>query len=36
MAGTVPVDNVIGKAQFIAWPPARWGGVDSVNPQANP
>jgi signal peptidase I len=33
MTGTVPVDNVIGKAQFIAWPPARWGGVDSVNPQ---
>ncbi|SEH86338.1 signal peptidase I Serine peptidase. MEROPS family S26A [Mycolicibacterium rutilum] len=33
MAGTVPVDNVIGKARFIAWPPARWGGVGSVNPQ---
>jgi signal peptidase I len=32
-AGTVPVDNVIGKARFIAWPPPRWGGVDSVNPQ---
>lgn len=32
-AGTVPVDNVIGKAQFIAWPPSRWGGVSSVNPQ---
>ncbi len=31
--GTVPVDNVIGKARFIAWPPGRWGGVDSVNPQ---
>jgi signal peptidase I len=31
--GTVPVDNVIGKARFIAWPPSRWGGVDSVNPQ---
>lgn len=35
-AGTIPVDNVIGKAQFIAWPPGRWGGVDSVNPQAEP
>ncbi len=35
-AGTIPLANVIGKAQFIAWPPARWGGVDSVNPQANP
>jgi signal peptidase I len=33
MAGTVPVDNVIGKARFIAWPPGRWGGVGSVNPQ---
>lgn len=32
-AGTIPVDNVIGKAQFIAWPPGRWGGVSSVNPQ---
>ena len=32
-SGTVPVDNVIGKARFIAWPPSRWGGVDSVNPQ---
>jgi signal peptidase I len=31
--GTVPVDNVIGKARFIAWPPARWGGISSVNPQ---
>ncbi len=33
MAGTVPVDNVIGKARFIAWPPSRWGLIDSVNPQ---
>lgn len=32
-AGTVPVDNVIGKARFIAWPPSRWGGVSSTNPQ---
>ncbi|KUH98960.1 S26 family signal peptidase [Mycolicibacterium acapulense] len=32
-AGTVPVDNVIGKARFIAWPPSRWGGVGSENPQ---
>jgi signal peptidase I len=35
MAGTVPVDNVIGKARFIAWPPSRWGGVDSMNPQTS-
>jgi signal peptidase I len=33
MSGTVPVANVIGKARFIVWPPARWGGVGSVNPQ---
>jgi signal peptidase I len=32
-AGTIPLDNVIGKARFIAWPPNRWGGVDSVDPQ---
>jgi len=32
-AGTVPLDNVIGKAQFIAWPPSRWGGVSSFDPQ---
>jgi signal peptidase I len=32
-AGTIPVDNVIGKDQFIAWPPARWGGVSSFDPQ---
>jgi signal peptidase I len=31
--GTVPVDNVIGKARFIAWPPGRWGGVTTFNPQ---
>ncbi len=33
MAGTIPVDNVIGKARFIAWPPGRWGGISSFNPQ---
>ena len=33
MAGTVPVENVIGKARFIAWPPGRWGGVSSFDPQ---
>lgn len=35
MAGTVPVRNVIGKARFIVWPPSRWSGVHSVNPQQN-
>ena len=34
-AGTIPVENVIGKARFIAWPPARWGGINSVDPQTN-
>ena len=29
--GTVPLENVIGKARFIAWPPTRWGGVDSAD-----
>lgn len=33
MAGTVPVDNVIGKARFIAWPPGRWGLVRAVDLQ---
>ncbi|MGH3971405.1 MAG: signal peptidase I [Mycobacterium sp.] len=35
ISGTVPVGNVIGKARFILWPPSRWGGVRSVNPQQN-
>jgi signal peptidase I len=33
VTGTVPADNVIGKARFIAWPPGRWGGVSSYDPQ---
>ena len=33
ISGTVPVDNVIGKARFIAWPPSRWGMVRSVDLQ---
>jgi signal peptidase I len=33
MPGTIPVDNVIGKARFIAWPPTRWGPVSSVDVQ---
>jgi signal peptidase I len=35
IAGTVPVENVIGKARFIAWPPGRWGGVSAINPQTS-
>jgi signal peptidase I len=31
--GLVPVDNVIGKARVIIWPPSRWGGVSDHNPQ---
>ncbi|MGI9210425.1 MAG: signal peptidase I, partial [Rhodococcus sp. (in: high G+C Gram-positive bacteria)] len=27
--GAVPLDNVIGKAQFIVLPPGRWGLIDS-------
>ena len=33
VTGTVPADNVIGQARFIAWPPGRWGGVSSFDPQ---
>uniref|UniRef100_UPI0009EA35AB signal peptidase I n=1 Tax=Sciscionella sediminilitoris TaxID=1445613 RepID=UPI0009EA35AB len=36
LRGTVPVDNVIGKAQFIIWPPARWQGVRTDDPHAMP
>lgn len=31
--GMVPVDNIIGKAQFIILPASRWGGVSDFNPQ---
>ncbi|MGV9672381.1 signal peptidase I [Gordonia sp. NPDC003504] len=31
--GTVPVDDIRGKTQFIIFPFSRMGGVDSVNPQ---
>jgi signal peptidase I len=34
VAGTVPVANVIGKVSLIAWPPSRWGSVESVNQQS--
>jgi signal peptidase I len=30
----VPVENVLGKSQFIVLPPTRWQGVDDPNPQA--
>lgn len=31
--GTVPVDNVIGKARVIVLPPTRWQGIPDPNPQ---
>ncbi|HEY0494532.1 MAG TPA: signal peptidase I [Kutzneria sp.] len=34
LAGAVPVANVIGKARVIVLPPSRWGGVTTVDPQA--
>ncbi|TWP45131.1 signal peptidase I [Lentzea tibetensis] len=32
-AGTVPVDDVIGKARVIVFPSSRWGGISDHNPQ---
>ncbi|WP_182542603.1 signal peptidase I [Halosaccharopolyspora lacisalsi] len=31
--GAVPLDDVIGKAQFRVLPPTRWGGITEANPQ---
>lgn len=31
--GAVPLDNIIGKAQFVILPVDRWGGVSDHNPQ---
>ncbi|KAA0023216.1 signal peptidase I [Antrihabitans cavernicola] len=33
--GTVPIDNVIGKARFIILPPSRMGGISSPHIQSN-
>src|SRR5690606_29737710 len=33
--GTVPVDNVRGKAVLKIWPPGRIGPIDGTNPQEN-
>jgi signal peptidase I len=27
--GTVPIENVVGRAFFLVWPPGRWGGIDA-------
>jgi signal peptidase I len=32
--GTVPVENIIGKARVIVLPPTRWGGVSDYDAQA--
>jgi signal peptidase I len=33
--GPVPVENVIGKVQFIVLPIARFGGVEAIDPQTD-
>ncbi|MFI6867142.1 signal peptidase I [Nocardia sp. NPDC050406] len=35
LQGTVPVDDVRGKAVFKIWPPNRWGPIRSEDPQTN-
>jgi signal peptidase I len=30
--GPVPMENVIGKAIFVYWPPENWGAIDHVKP----
>jgi signal peptidase I len=30
--GPVPMENVIGKAIFVYWPPEKWGAIEHVNP----
>lgn len=30
--GPVPMENVIGKAFFVYWPPKNWGSIEHVNP----
>ncbi|TSE00187.1 signal peptidase I [Skermania sp. ID1734] len=35
LQGTVPIDNIRGKAKFIVLPPGRWGVISSPNPQAS-
>jgi signal peptidase I len=32
-SGTIPLDNVIGKARVIVLPPSRWDGISDYNPQ---
>ncbi len=30
--GPVPLENVVGKAVFVYWPPQEWGMVDHIKP----
>lgn len=30
--GPVPMENVIGKAFFVYWPPEKWGSIDHATP----
>jgi len=30
--GPVPMENVIGKAFFVYWPPEKWGSIDHASP----
>lgn len=30
--GPVPMENVVGKAIFVYWPPEKWGAIDHVRP----
>lgn len=30
--GPVPMENVIGKAFFVYWPPTNWGAIEHANP----
>lgn len=32
-SGTIPIDNVIGKARLIVLPPSRWSGINDHDPQ---
>ncbi len=32
--GPVPLENVIGKAVFVYWPPVEWGVVEHITPVA--
>jgi signal peptidase I len=27
--GPVPIENVVGRAFFLVWPPSHWGGIDA-------